>query len=329
MQDSFSSSQKLSLRRKNVYNRNIKTMDSDKGMKMMKDTDWEILYELHRHPNLTKVANLLYLTQPSLTKRLRAMENEFSVRIVNRTSKGLEFTAEGDYLAERAKQYMKFIQETREGLRRFQEEGEEIITIGSSYTYSKYALTDLMLKYKGKNPRMEFEVVTDQSNVLFRKVLDGSVDVGFIQGDYEGPVWQLCVGKSQGYAVTKEAVSLDDLPSMTRLNYKTNDRTKELLSAWWEDYYGTAEPSGMVVGYVDVALQLAEKGLGYTCCFLPKGAETRNNLNLTPLVRRDGSPVVRRTWFVYSKEKRRPPALEHFIRYVQEELGERKEHLEK
>ena len=85
----------------------------------------------------------------------------------------------------------------------------------------------------------------------------------------------------------------------------------------------------MVVGYVDVALQLAEKGLGYTCCFLPKGAETRNNLNLTPLVRRDGSPVVRRTWFVYSKEKRRPPALEHFIRYVQEELGERKEHLEK
>ena len=131
MQDSFLSSQKLSLRRKNVYNRNIKTMDSDKGMKMMKDTDWEILYELHRHPNLTQVANLLYLTQPSLTKRLRAMENEFSVRIVNRTSKGLEFTAEGDYLAERAKQYMKFIQETREGLRRFKEEGEEIITIGN------------------------------------------------------------------------------------------------------------------------------------------------------------------------------------------------------
>lgn len=291
----------------------------------MRDTDWEILYELYRHPNLTRVAGLLYMTQPSLTKRLRTMENEFSVRIVNRTSKGLEFTAEGEYLAERAKQYMKFIQETREGLRRFKEEGEEIITIGSSYTYSKYALTDLMMKYKEKNPRMEFELVTDQSNVLFRKVLDGSVDVGFIQGDYEGPVWQLRVGKSQGYAVTKEAVHLDDLPSMPRLNYKTNDRTKELLSDWWENYYGTEEPSGMVVGYVDVALQLVEKGLGYTCCFLPEGMETRKNISLTPLIRRDGTPVVRSTWFVYSKEKRRPPALEQFIRYVREELGEKYE----
>ena len=291
----------------------------------MRDTDWEILYELYRHPNLTRVAGLLYMTQPSLTKRLRTMENEFSVRIVNRTSKGLEFTAEGEYLAERAKQYMKFIQETREGLRRFKEEGEEIITIGSSYTYSKYALTDLMMKYKEKNPRMEFEVVTDQSNVLFRKVLDGSVDVGFIQGDYEGPVWQLRVGKSQGYAVTKEAVHLDDLPSMPRLNYKTNDRTKELLSAWWKNYYGTEEPSGMVVGYVDVALQLVEKGLGYTCCFLPEGMETRKNISLTPLIRRDGTPVVRSTWFVYPKEKRRPPALEQFIRYVREELGEKYE----
>lgn len=28
----------------------------------MKDSDWEILYELHKNPNMTKVANLLYMT---------------------------------------------------------------------------------------------------------------------------------------------------------------------------------------------------------------------------------------------------------------------------
>ena len=40
----------------------------------MKDSDWEILYELYKNPNMTKVANLLYMTQPSLTKRLQHME---------------------------------------------------------------------------------------------------------------------------------------------------------------------------------------------------------------------------------------------------------------
>ena len=72
----------------------------------MKDTDWEILYELHRNPNMTKVANLLYITQPSLTKRIQHMEEEFQVTIVNRTTKGLEFTPEGDFLAEQAAKYM-------------------------------------------------------------------------------------------------------------------------------------------------------------------------------------------------------------------------------
>lgn len=37
----------------------------------MKDSDWLILSELYKNPNLTKVAGLLYTTQPSLTKRIR------------------------------------------------------------------------------------------------------------------------------------------------------------------------------------------------------------------------------------------------------------------
>ena len=68
----------------------------------MKDSDWEILYELYRNPNMTKVANLLYMTQPSLTKRLQHMESEFQVTIVNRTPKGLEFTEEGKFLGKQA-----------------------------------------------------------------------------------------------------------------------------------------------------------------------------------------------------------------------------------
>ena len=37
----------------------------------MKDTDWEILYRLYETPNMTKVADMLYISQPSLTKRVK------------------------------------------------------------------------------------------------------------------------------------------------------------------------------------------------------------------------------------------------------------------
>ena len=44
-----------------------------KGEQIMKDTDWEILYRLYETPNMTKVADMLYISQPSLTKRVKSM----------------------------------------------------------------------------------------------------------------------------------------------------------------------------------------------------------------------------------------------------------------
>ena len=164
----------------------------------MKDSDWEILYELHKNPNMTKVANLLYITQPSLTKRLQHIEEEFQVTIVDRTPKGLTFTKEGEYLAKQAETYLNFLKATREQLKSYKENAEGEIVIGASYTFSKYGLTDLLLAYRAVHPNIQFSIINDQSNVLFRKMLDDSIDVGFIRGDYEGAVNRTLFGQNQG-----------------------------------------------------------------------------------------------------------------------------------
>ena len=273
----------------------------------MKDTDWEILHELYKNPNMTKVANLLYITQPSLTKRLQHMETEFQVTIVNRTPKGLEFTPEGEFLAQQAEKYLKFLKNTQEKLKEFKETTEAEILVGSSYTYN-------------------FSVVNDQSNVLFRKMLEGSIDVAFIRGDYEGAVNKTLLGKNEAYLVTREPVDMEALPSMQRIGYKTNDRTKELLEKWWENWYGTEFPAGMVVGYIDVAWQLIARGIGYTVCFLPENFENQYDLCLTPLKNKDGSPVTRNTWFLYSKNKRISRTLEDFITYIEKDVKDYEGH---
>jgi len=287
----------------------------------MKDSDWEILYELYKNPNMSKVANLLYITQPSLTKRLQHMESEFQVTIVNRTSKGLEFTREGVFLAEKAKIHLDFMKVTKRELETFKESAEENIIIGSSYTYSKYTLTDVLYQYNQKHPNVSFNIVNDQSNILFKKMLEGSIDVGFIRGNYEGAVNKVLIGRNQAYLITKEKVDINDLPNLQRIGYKTNDRTIELLDEWWEDRFGTTAPSGMVVGYIDFAWQLINKGLGYTCCFLPDNFDNEYNLCLTPMTRKDNSPVLRNTWFIYPKNKRMTKMLGDFIRYVEYELA--------
>lgn len=286
----------------------------------MKDSDWQILYELYRTPNITKVANKLYVAQPSITKRIQMIEEEFQITLVNRTTKGVEFTREGELLAQKAVEYLDFMRQVRKELRELQESENVVITIGSSYTYSKYVLSDLLFQYSKEHPEIHFEVQTDQSNMLFRKACDGDVDVAFLRGDYEGPVEQGRIDEFKAYVLTRDAVALEDLPDMQRIEYNMNDKSRELLENWWKEQYKTEVPEAMNAGFVDVAWQLVEKGFGYTCCFMPDNFENKYGFTLTPMLQADGTPVARNTWFVYKKHKRMSKQLKEFIQYVEDNV---------
>ncbi len=283
----------------------------------MKDTDWEILYELHKNPNMTKVANLLYITQPSLTKRIQHMEEEFQITIVNRTPKGLEFTPEGEYLAEQAGKYKDFLDSTKKHLKDMKDRADTEIVIGSSYTFSKYTLSDLLLDYRKNHPNVNFTIINEQSDILFKKMFDESIDVAFVRDNYDGTVNKTLVAVNKAYLISKDPVDIEDLPKLQYITYKTNMRSKSSLNEWWHDKFGTDLPNGMAVGYVDVAWQVVAKGLGFTLGFLPDNYDNELNLTLTPLVRNDGSVVSRNTWFLYPKSKRMTKALEDFVSYIE------------
>ena len=283
----------------------------------MKDSDWRILYELHKTSNLTKTANLLFMTQPTLTKRLKQMETEWGCSIVDRTPKGLTFTAEGNFLAAQAQKYLELFHSTKEELKKLQEAALTEIVIGASYTYSKYSLADVLVPDQVTHPNVKFRIVNDSSDALYRQILDGSVDVGFLRGDYEGPVNRTLLGETQGFLVTKGAVALSSLSGMHRLEYKTNEKTTAILTSWWESHFETPYPSGMIVGHIDGAWKLIDEGMGYALSFLSENFENRYQLTLTPLTWTDGAPVIRKTWFLYPKEKRLPAKLLDFIQYTE------------
>lgn len=287
-------------------------------MEIIKDSDWEILYKLYETPNMTKVADMLYISQPSLTKRVKNMEKEFGVKMINRTSKGVKFTSEGEYLAKKAKEYMEFIKNVKEGLNSYKTELEGTIKVGSPYTYSKFELTDVLFEYSKVNKNVKFEIINDQSNNLFKMVLKNHIELGFICGDFDGDVNKILVKQNKAYIVSKEPINLEKLSQMQRIDYKTNDKSKEILDRWWRKTYGENPPIGMFAGYVEFAWQLVDKGLGYACCFLPDGFEKVYNLCLTPILDDEGNNIIRNTWLVYPKKKQMSTVVKDFVQFVKD-----------
>ena len=289
-------------------------------MEIIKDSDWEILYKLYETPNMTKVADMLYISQPSLTKRVKNMEKEFGVKIINRTSKGVKFTSEGEYLAKKAKEYMEFIKNVKEGLNSYKTELEGTIKVGSPYTYSKFELTDVLFEYSKVNKNVKFEIINDQSNNLFKMVLKNHIELGFICGDFDGDVNKILVKQNKAYIVSKGPINLEKLSQMQRIDYKTNDKSKEILDRWWRKTYGENPPIGMFAGYVEFACQLVDKGLGYACCFLPDGFEKVYNLCLTPILDDEGNNIIRNTWLVYPKKKQMSTVVKDFVQFVKDNI---------
>ncbi len=284
----------------------------------MRDLDWRILYELYKNPNLTQVAKSIYLTQPTLTKRLKQLEEELDTVIVDRTPKGLILTDEGRYLGEKAGEYLHFREEIDEVLQKKKQEKIEYLHIGSAYTFSKYMLRPLLDPFIKDHPNVSFRITNKESNILHQMLLDGSVDAAFVRGDYTQGVGRAAVKPDYGYIVSKKPVEMERLPEMNRILCQTNERTAELIENWKDDWFGKIKFKEQgLAGFVDYALNSITSDDEYVICFMPETAPELPGLTAAPMKMRDGTRVSRSTWFIYRNEKRISSTLEEFIQYVE------------
>src|SRR5690625_1324227 len=91
-------------------------MADDWRILLMNFRDWEMLATLYDTKNITHAAQQLFLSQPTLTTRLKKLENYYGVPLIIRKRRGITFTPEGFTLAKHAKQMLREQREIEESL---------------------------------------------------------------------------------------------------------------------------------------------------------------------------------------------------------------------
>ena len=118
----------------------------------MKIEDYRLLITLDETKTLRKAAEILYISQPAVTQRLKAIENAFGVDIFIRTKKQLITTTEGTMIIEHARDMLKRERLFFDKMQAHIGEVNGTISIGcSSLIGQTYIMPNfLMLKYKCK-----------------------------------------------------------------------------------------------------------------------------------------------------------------------------------
>lgn len=129
--------------------------------------------------SFSKAAKELFLTQPTISAHISALEKELGARLFVRNTKEVSLSEDGDTLYKYAKQMVDLQHQIEEHFGAEKTKGKHCITIAASTIPSQYLLPKVLWRFNEKYPKEQIKIVETDSTQVVTQIVDHKVDVGF------------------------------------------------------------------------------------------------------------------------------------------------------
>jgi DNA-binding transcriptional LysR family regulator len=238
----------------------------------------ESFLEVVRTGSLTRAAEALFVTQPTLTERLKSLESEVGKPLFFRTRRyGLQLTAAGEAFLPHAE---RIVQSAQEGLTAIAQAGTDAsagLILAVAPIVGTAVLGPALKRYRAANRQSSIDVRTGQPADVVKMVLDRSVDLGLgrlvrhpqieVSPLYTEEIVPV-VSPSHALAQVASARLRDIAGEQLIIVAKTV--TYEHITRAIAKGGGTSPKAPVQVDSVEMARMLVERGVGVA--FLPLGS---------------------------------------------------------
>ena len=130
-----------------------------------------------RYQSFTKAAEKTFISQPTISTHVRALEEELNAQLFIRNTKNIELTEKGRELYETAKNIISLEDKL---IRKWNDEAQSNIHIGASSIPSAYILPQILPEFIKRNPNVHFNVTQNGSLMILDGLSNGLYDVGIV-----------------------------------------------------------------------------------------------------------------------------------------------------
>ena len=141
----------------------------------------EAFLEVARRENLSRAAEALFVSQPTLTARLQSLEAALGERLFVRTRRGMRLTEAGDAFLPYAEHAVAALADGRERLAELRRGVAGRLVLGAPPTVSTYTLPALLARFSAAHPAVRLAVKTGTSEEILEMVLHDQVQLGIIR----------------------------------------------------------------------------------------------------------------------------------------------------
>ncbi|HWP58296.1 MAG TPA: LysR family transcriptional regulator [Candidatus Acidoferrales bacterium] len=126
-----------------------------------------------------RAAELLHLTQPAVSKQIRALEEELGARLFER-GRSARLTQAGETLLKHAERLSQILRSARDELEDLRGLRRGHLSIGASHSVATYVLPDLLESYRRKYPQVTLSVEAGWTPHVLSRVLGNDLDLGLV-----------------------------------------------------------------------------------------------------------------------------------------------------
>ena len=278
------------------------------------------------HKSFTEAARQLYISQPTISTHIQALEKELQSKLILRTTKSIELTPRGVETYECA---VKMLELRDNLLQKWRGEEEKIIRIGVSTIPSAYILPEILPDFCEDHPGIFFHSTQSDSQGILEGVLEDKMDVGLVGMKCEDerlsciPFYQdelvvITPVNEHYFELKKRNASMGELLKEPVILREKGSGTKKAADLFLEKE-GISEKELKVVAYMndpEAIKNSVAAGLGISIVS-KKAAQNLVMEKRLLSFEFSGCTSGREFYIIFKKDYVLPPFISTFINYIQ------------
>lgn len=142
----------------------------------------ELLLGVARLGSLGRAARELGITQPAASGRIRSMERQLGVALVDRSPRGSRLTDAGALVTDWARRVVEAAEAFDAGAQALRDRRDSRLRVAASMTIAEYLLPGWLIALRAQRPDTAVSLLAGNSAAVAERLLAGEADVGFVEG---------------------------------------------------------------------------------------------------------------------------------------------------
>jgi DNA-binding transcriptional LysR family regulator len=137
----------------------------------------EAFVQVATHNSFSRAAEVLQLTQPSITARIQALERELGEELFERGGRGVKVTDAGRIFLPYAERILQMVQEARDAVEEVRHVQLGSLRLGAAITISTYVLPGILHRFCREFPGVDVVIRTGRSEQVMNMLQTDEVQV--------------------------------------------------------------------------------------------------------------------------------------------------------